>query len=99
MSKLVASEIRENLRLNETATVQECAAARNAYVQKKLTEDFFTGIDANLRPVNRAQGSKVTFEFPVFTVSSVDWQKLAGIIQLLPQSILAQVAFVHATDS
>ena len=98
MSKLVASEIRENLRLDETATVQECAAARNAYVQKKLTEDFFTGIDPNLRPVNR-ESSKVTFEFPVFTVSSVDWQKLAGIIPLLPQSILAQVAFVHATNS
>jgi hypothetical protein len=44
-----------------------------------VSSDFFTGIDSKLRPVNRAADDQVTFEFPVFTVSSVDFQKLSGV--------------------
>jgi hypothetical protein len=42
---LVRSEIVTNLRLRETATARECVLARNAFLKKTLTRDFFEGID------------------------------------------------------
>jgi hypothetical protein len=73
--ELLPSEIRENLRLEDSTSPADCAAARNSYTKQKLTDDFYRGVDTALRPVNRAAGD-VYFEFPIFTVSSVDFQKL-----------------------
>jgi len=73
---LVRSEIAQNLKLPEETSLVDCARARNKFTKAKLTEEFYQGInDRALLPVNRKDDSAVDFDFPVFTVSAMEYQK------------------------
>ena len=74
--ELVRSEIQDNLRLSSETTTIDCSLARNTFTKDKLTTDFWTGIAPALCPVNRVGDG---FAFPVFTCSSIDFQKTSGI--------------------
>jgi len=89
--QIVRSEMLENLSLPEDTDVLGCALARNAFTRNKLTRDFFHGIALEDLPVNQHNVSllassssssqdagKLRFEYPVFTVSSIDFQKGLG---------------------
>ena len=73
-------EIRRALNLHQDATVRECAAARNKFTSERVASDFLDG----LIEMATAAGDKVDrgeyaqkFKLPVFTVSSMDFQKIS----------------------
>ena len=83
-----ASELRDNLGLDLPKDMplrerrSKCAAARNEYTRARILSDFHEGV----LEMSRAAGEEVDVEsvrdkyhLPVFCVSSVDFQKLAGL--------------------
>jgi len=85
---LHASELRDNLGLNlaHDMPLRErralCAKARNDYTRKRILDDFHEGV----LEMSRAAGEDVDpqiirerYDLPVFCVSSIDFQKLAGL--------------------
>ena len=69
----------QNLGLKDTASISDCALARNKFTRGRITDAFFQGILPEDLPVN-AEGSDnaLAFKYPVFTVSAVDYQKLVS---------------------
>ena len=74
------SELIDNLSLPEDTPALECALARNAFTKKELTRSFVSNLPtASLatRPtLPEPAWESVPFALPVFTVSSVEYQKL-----------------------
>jgi len=68
---LTPSEVQENLGLGPNADKWECAQARNNWIRSKLHSDFFQGVPIAQHPTNTGVG----FEYPVFTVSSAEYQQ------------------------
>ena len=87
----------QSLGLPLDASPAACAAARNAYTVKRISDDFYAGLDElhRLAAPRRAaaghadgggaaamleeQNLRERFKLPVFCVSSVEYQKLAGL--------------------
>ena len=70
---LTASEVIGNLGLSEGSTPRECALARNGFIKRQLSADFYSGLPDVALPVNReppAEWWRSPCELPVFTVSS-----------------------------
>lgn len=82
---LQRSEIIKSLKLPRATTTEECAVARNTFTKQRLQSDFYDGI-AEMASVAGDHVSREELEsryrLPVFTVSSVDFQKLAGFRSL-----------------
>ena len=72
-------EIRRALKLRADASVQECAAARNKFTSQRVASDFLDGLvemaTAAGDTVDRDEYER-KFKLPVFTVSSMDYQKV-----------------------
>ena len=88
------SEVAQSLRLPLDASPAACAAARNAFTAKRISDDFYAGLDElhRLAAPRRAaadhadgaamlgeQNLRERFKLPVFCVSAVEYQKLAGL--------------------
>lgn len=75
-------EIRRALNLHQDATVRECAAARNKFTSERVASDFLDGLiemaTAAGDTVDRGEYAQ-KFKLPVFTVSSMDFQKISGL--------------------
>ena len=72
-----------SLSLPEGSTLRECATARNAYTARRLASDFKAGLREMARDAGEgASGGERLAEkhtLPVFTVSSIEYQKLMGL--------------------
>jgi hypothetical protein len=86
-----------SLRLPPSSTLEECAAARNAFAKRRIQEDFIDGLYEMMcasgdHSRTRAQLA-ATYSLPVFCVSSVDYMKLAGIkkVQDGPPKVWSEV--------
>ena len=73
------SEAIRSLKLPPTATLSECAEARNAYTQRRLKHDFLAGLREMAEQAGDTSFDGSKFALPVFTVSSLEYQKLAGL--------------------
>jgi hypothetical protein len=92
---LQRSEVIASLKLARSTTIAECAQARNAFTKQRLKKDFFDGIAemAMAAGDNVTRGSiEARYDLPVFCVSSVDFQKLAGLRPLDGPSIWTEAA-------
>eukprot|EP01114_Cavostelium_apophysatum_P012584 TRINITY_DN2852_c0_g1_i1.p1 TRINITY_DN2852_c0_g1~~TRINITY_DN2852_c0_g1_i1.p1 ORF type:complete len:1432 (-),score=454.04 TRINITY_DN2852_c0_g1_i1:258-4553(-) len=72
------SELIDNLDLAPDTTFREAAKARNNFTKNRIKEDFKLGLE---EMSTLAGGTQKTREFylPVFTVSSLDFQKICGL--------------------
>ena len=74
------SELIDNLSLPEDTPALECALARNAFTKKELTRSFVSNLPTASRATRptlpEPAWESVPFALPVFTVSSVEYQKL-----------------------
>ena len=70
-----------SLGLDKSSTLRECAEARNAYTVQRLRHDFHVGLRELAAQAGDADADALVarFELPVFTVSSMDYQKLKGL--------------------
>jgi len=78
---LERSEACRSLKLPRDTTLRACAEARNEYTAGRLRKDFHAGLRELAEQAGEADAAALTarFELPVFAVSSVDYQKLAGL--------------------
>lgn len=61
-----------NLNLPDDASRYECAKARNEFTRNRIKDDFKAGLEE--MEANSSSKSR-DFSLPVFTVSSMDFQK------------------------
>ena len=76
---LERSEAVRSLRLPLAATLRECAEARNEYTRRRLKQDFHAGLKEMAEEAGDASFVADSFRLPVFTVSALEYQKLAGL--------------------
>ena len=76
---LERSEAVRSLKLPPDTTLRECAEARNAYTRRRLRQDFHAGLAEMAEESGDASFDAASFELPVFCVSSLEYQKLAGL--------------------
>jgi hypothetical protein len=76
------AEAIRSLKLPDDATLRECALARNRYTEQRLRSDFAAGLrELAAQAGDRSAGGEAARadKLPVFTVSSIDFQKLSGL--------------------
>jgi hypothetical protein len=93
---LVRGELAGNLKLPENATARECAIQRNLYSKTRIQADFVAGLRDVMMAANDADGDMdgagemndaemerrlEDVKLPVFCVSSIEYQRLAGIMK------------------
>lgn len=78
--QLSRTEIVHNLHLERDSSKLECALARNAWTKDRIKSDFQAGIQEMIQFGRQASASMMhEYHLPVFTVSSMDYQKLVQI--------------------
>ena len=79
---LTRSEIVKNLSLPTTTTITQAAQARNEFTRKRITADFWRGVDQADLPINTAsKAADEKFDIPVFTCSAIEYQQMARVCQ------------------
>ena len=76
------AEAQRALKLPEGTPLRECARARNTYTATRLAQDFKAGLRELARDAGDRDGGErlaAKHSLPVFTVSSVEYQKLCGL--------------------
>ena len=76
------SEVAGNLGLPEDASARTCAQARNKYTKAQLSASWCRDLRPSDLPLHRPLApcwEAARMDLPVFTVSSLDYQKLTGV--------------------
>lgn len=76
---LERSEAIRSLKLPQSTSLRECAVARNTYTERRLKQDFREGLRELAEQAGDSSFEPSKFDLPVFTVSSVEYQKLSGL--------------------
>lgn len=75
------SEAVRSLRLPAGTSLLQCAQARNQFTVQRLKQDFHAGLREMAAQAGSADADALVsrFDLPIFTVSSMDYQKLKGL--------------------